>query len=136
LKKLMVFSVMVLLIIIGCKGISYINAKDTIGDKDEMIIKEFRSHQGYSKDELKKLKIRYLGTVEDYKIYYVPFKGSSGDINGESWTKEGYTFPAECHTKIVGIKYDNIRTIGELIHETQINIKELYELLPSEFKSN
>jgi len=127
--------ILVLLIIAGCKSASYINTKDNIGDKDEMVIKEFRSHHGYSKAELKNLQIKYLGTVDGYKIFYVPFKGASGVLNENSWTKEGYTFPVECYTTIVGIKANKLYTIGELLHETQINTEKLYELLPNEFKS-
>lgn len=137
MKKAWIVILMVLLTLtlIGGKSASYINSKDNIADEDEMIIKEFRSHHDYSNYELKKLEIIYLGTVDGYKIYYVPFKGSSGVLNENSWTKEGYTFPVECQTRIVGIKSNNLYTIGELIHETQINIKQLYQLLPNEFKS-
>jgi hypothetical protein len=34
----------------------------------------------------------------------------------------------------VGIKSMELYTIGELTHETQINIKQLYEVLPEKFK--
>lgn len=133
--KVWVVILVVLLTLTGCKSTSYTNTKDNIADEDEKIIKEFRSHHGYSINELKNLDIKYLGTVDDYKIYYVPFKGASGVLKENSWIEEGYTFPAECHTRIVGIKSNNLYTIGNLIYETQINIKQLYELLPKEFKS-
>ena len=114
---------------------SVLNTKDNIDDKDEAIIKEFRSHHDYSNKELRNLEIKYLGTVDGYRIYYVPFKGSSGVLNPSSWTKEGYTFPVECQTRIIGVKSTELYTIGNLIHETQINIKQLYDVLPKEFKT-
>lgn len=134
MDKVWIIILILLLTLTGCNSASYINTKDNIVDEDEMIIKEFRSHHDYSNDELKKLEIKYLGTVDGFKIYYVPFKGSSGVINPNNWIIEGYTFPVECHTRIVGIKSKNLYTVGKLIHETQINIKQLHELLPNEFK--
>jgi hypothetical protein len=126
-----------LLVLVGSKSTggvnSVVNTKDNIDDEDEAIIKEFRSHHGYTNNELKNLSIKYLGVVDNYKIYYVPFK--DGNETGEGWTKEGYTFPVKSHTRIVGIKSNKLYTIGELIHETQIDIKQLYELLPEEFKT-
>lgn len=139
MKKLLTIILILLIAISVCKstGIenSVLNTKDNIDDKDEAIIKEFRSHHDYSSKELKNLAIKYLGTVDGYRIYYVPFKGSSGVLNPTSWTKEGYTFPVECQTRIIGIKATELYTIGNLIHETQINIKQLYEVLPEEFKA-
>jgi uncharacterized protein (UPF0128 family) len=119
--------------LVGCKSTNFINTKDNVDDRDEGIIKEFRSHHGYTNEELKNLTIKLLGTVDDYKIYYVSFKDENQ--TGEGWTKEGYTFPLKSHTRIVGIKSDKLYTIGELIHETQINIKQLYGVLPEEFKT-
>lgn len=139
MKKVLTIILIFFLALSGCKstGIknSLLNTKDNINDKDEAIIKEFRSHHDYSNKELKNLKIKYLGTVDGYRIYYVPFKGSSGAVNPTSWTKEGYTFPVECQTRIIGVKSNKLYTIGNLIHETQVNIKQLYEVLPGEFKA-
>lgn len=132
LKKVLAFTLFFLFMLVGCKSTSFINTKDNVDDKDEGIIKEFRSHQGYTNEELKNLTIKSLGTVDDYKIYYVSFKDENE--TGEGWTKEGYTFPLKSHTRIIGIKSDKLYTIGELIHETQINIKQLYGVLPEEFK--
>ena len=135
MKKVLAVALIFLFVLVGCKSTSFINTRDNINDKDEAIIKEFRSHHGYTNNELKNLGIRYLGVVDDYKIYYVPFKGPSGVLNETSWKKEGYTFPIECQTRIIGIKSNELYTIGNLIHETQINIKQLYEVLPEEFKT-
>jgi hypothetical protein len=133
LKRAFSLILFFLLILVGCKGAKYINTKDNINDKDEAIIKEFRSHHGYSNDELKNLEIKYLGAVDDYEIYYVPFKNESE--SSDNWIKEGYIFPAKSHTRIVGVKSNELYTIGNLIHETQINIMQLYEVLPEEFKA-
>lgn len=132
MKKILSIILILVFVLAGCKSTNYINSKDNIDDKDEAIIKEFSSNHGYSDDELKKLEIEYLGIADDYSIYYVPIKEEQE--SGEDWTKDGYTFPAKSHTKIVGIKSNKLYTIGELIHETQINIKKLYEVLPEEFK--
>ena len=132
LKRIFSIILFFSLVLVGCKSTGYINAKDNIDDKDEAIIKEFRSQHGYSKDELKKLEIKHLGTVDNYKIYYVPYKNESE--SGDSWVKEGYTFPPKSHTTIVGIKSNELYTIGNLIYETQINIKRLYEVLPKELR--
>lgn len=132
MNKILSIVLILVFVLVGCKSTNYINSKDNIDDKDEAIIKEFRSNHGYSNDELKKLDIKYLGIVDDYSIYYVPIKKEQESM--EDWVKEGYTFPAESHTRIVGIKSSKLHTIGELIHETQINIKKLYEILPEEFK--
>ena len=131
LKRIVSIVLFFILVLAGCKSTNNINAQYNCDDKDESIIKEFRSHHGYSNDELKKLEIKYLGTVDNYRIYYVPYKNES---EGESWVKEGYTFPPKSHDKIVGIKSNKLYTIGNLIHETQINIKQLYELLPEELR--
>lgn len=112
---------------------SYLNKSDNISDRDKKLIKEFRSHHNYSNDELKSLEIKYLGEVDGYRIYFVPFKGSSGVLNSGAWKKEGYTFPVASHTQIIGIKDGNLYTLGNLIHETSINIRGLYELMPEEF---
>jgi hypothetical protein len=140
LKRISIIILSFVLVLVGCNSIggvkSVVNTKNNINDNDEAIIKEFRSHHGYTNKELKNLEVNYLGTVDSYKIYYVPFKGSSGVLNPSSWTKEGYTFPIECQTRIIGIKSSELYTIGNLIHETQINIKQLYDMLPEEFKTN
>jgi hypothetical protein len=135
LKRILIIVLAFLLVLVGCKNAGVVNTNDNIDDKDEAIIKEFRSHHDYSKKELKNLEIKYLGTVDGYKIYYVPFKGSAEVLNPTSWTKEEYTFPIECQTRIIGVKSNELYTIGKLIHETQINIKQLYEVLPEEFKT-
>lgn len=130
-----IFSIILifLFLLVGCKNVNYINTKDDIADGDEAIIKEFRSHHGYSNSELKNLNIKYLGTVDGYKIYYVPYKVDNG-FGGNNTIKEGYAFPPEAITRILGIKAKKLYTIGNLIHETQINIKNLHEVLPEEFK--
>lgn len=133
LKKLICAVLLLLIVFIPWKSMSYTNTRDGIGDKDEAIIKEFRSHHGYSKNELKNLEIKYLGTVDDYKIYYVPYKND--EPLTKDLVKEGYTFPFKCQTRIIGINSYKLYTIGNLIYETQINIKQLYEILPEEFKT-
>jgi hypothetical protein len=133
LKRVLSIVLIFLFTLVGCKSTNFINTEDNINDKDEGIIKEFRSQHGYSNDELKNLSIKYLGVVDNYKIYYVPFK--DGNETGEDWIKEGYAFPLKSHTRIIGIKSNELYTIGELIHETQIGVKQLYELLPEEFKT-
>ena len=135
MKKISWLVLIFLLTLVGCKNTNIINRSDNIDDKDEAVIKEFSSHHDYTNNELKNLEIKYLGTVDGYRIYYVPFKGSSGVLNPTSWTKEGYIFPIECQTRIIGIKSTNLYTIGNLMHETSINIKQLYEVLPEEFKT-
>lgn len=132
MKRLLSIILVILLAAAGCKSGNYINTKDSIDDKDEAIIKEFRSHHEYSKDELKSLDIKYLGKVDDYRIYYVPFKGK--EEVGNNITKEGYTFSDTSSTRIMGISSGNLYTFGNLINETQINIKKLYDVLPEEFK--
>jgi hypothetical protein len=127
-------SLILLLFITGCSPKSYINNKDSIPDNDEKIIKEFRSHHNYTKDQLKTLEIKHLGDVSDYRIYYVPFKGSSGVLNEEDWIEGEYIFPIESHTRIIGIRNDKLYTLGELINETQIDIKALYNIMPDEYK--
>lgn len=133
MKKVWVIISIFLFVFVGCQSTNYINTIDNINDKDEAIIKEFRSHHGYSNDELKKLEIKNLGTVDGYNIYYVELKNVSEP--GEDWTKDGYIFPVKCQTRIVGIKSNKLYTIGQLIFESQINIKQLYEVLPEEFKT-
>lgn len=118
--------------LVGCGNASYVNTKDNINDKDEAIIKEFCSHHGYSNNELKNLATKYLGLVDGYKIYYVPFKGENE--SDKDWIKNGYTFRGKSYTRIIGIKSNKLYTIGELVNETQINIKQLYKVLPEEFK--
>ena len=139
MKRISIIILTLLLLLVGCKSTggvnSVVNTKDNINDNDEVIIKEFRSHHNYTNKELINLGIKYLGTVDGYRIYNVPFKGSSGVLNPSSWTKEGYTFPVECQTRIIGIKSSELYTIGNLIHETQINIKQLYDILPEEYKT-
>ncbi|MCM0648899.1 hypothetical protein NBE98_10990 [Clostridium swellfunianum] len=138
MKRISIIILAILIVIIGCEITgslkNAVNTKDNINDNDEVIIKEFRSHHDYTNKELKSLEIKYLGIVDGYRIYYVPFKGSSGVLNPNSWTKEGYTFPVECQTRIIGIKSSKLYTVGNLIHETQINIKQLYDILPEEYK--
>jgi hypothetical protein len=53
LKKLLSLILVFLYALAGCKTSYSINTKDNNEGKDEAIIKGFRSHQGYSKDELK-----------------------------------------------------------------------------------
>ena len=118
-----------LLFITGCLPKSYPNNKDSIPDNDEKIIKEFRSKQNYTTDQLKILEIKHLGDVSDYRIYYVPFKGSSGIINEEDWKKGEYIFLNESHTRIIGISNNKLYTLGNLINETQIDIKALYNIV-------
>ena len=113
---------------------SYINKSDSITDGDEKIIKEFRSHHDYSNKELKNLAIHYLGDVDGFRVYFVPFKGSSDVPNEKSWIKDNYAFPIKSQTRIMGIKDDKLFTLGNLIHETTINIKALYTVLPNEYK--
>ena len=117
----------------GCKNTNYINTNDDIEDGDEAIIKDFRSNHKYSNEELKNLDIKYLGTVDKYKIYYVPYNIDNG-FGSKNTTKEGYAFTIESLTRIVGIESKNLYTLGNLIYETRINIKQLHELLPEEFK--
>ena len=128
MKRLL--AVIFIIFLFGCSDINYINHNDNIPDKDEKLIKEFRSHHNYTNEELKNLQIKYLGCVEDYNIYDVPFKDYSGVSGDGAWTKDGYTFPVDSHTRIIGIKNGQLYTIGNLIHETTINMKELYRLLP------
>ncbi|MBU3179200.1 hypothetical protein KPL47_23185 [Clostridium estertheticum] len=111
-----------------------INESDSIIESDEKIIKEFRSHHNYSDKELKNLAINYLGDVDGFRVYFVPFKGSSGVLNEKNWTKDNYIFPIKSQTRIIGIKEDKLYTLGNLIHETNINIKALYTILPKEYK--
>lgn len=133
MKKVIIIIFTTLFILTGCKGSSYINAKDNIPDKDERLIKKFRSYQEYSNNELKNLDIRYLGTVYNYKIYYVPYKGENG---GEGdWVQGGYIFPTASHTRIIGIKSNKLYVLGELIFEQHINIELLYKILPDEYKT-
>jgi len=140
LKSKYLLSVVILIVLVSllvsCSSSieSYINRNDSIADRDEKVIKEFRSHHNYSNEELKSLAIKYLGEVDGFRIYFVPFKGSSGVLNEGSWTKDNYTFPVESHTRIIGIKNSNLYTVGNLIHETPINIKALYDILPNEYK--
>lgn len=132
MKKLV--SLVLLVSFIGCSSKNYINTKDNTLDKDEKIIKQFRANQNYSINELKNLQIKYLGEIDNYNIYYVPFKGSSGVLNENAWVKNGHTFPIESQTRIIGIKNDQLYTLGNLLNETQINIDNLYDLMPDEYK--
>ncbi|MBS4538464.1 hypothetical protein GOQ27_08305 [Clostridium sp. D2Q-11] len=126
----------IVILLVGCKQKNeLIKTDDNINDKDEKIIKEFRSHHDYSKEELKSLNIKYLGEVDGFRIYFVPYKGSNGILNERDWIKEGAVFPIESHTRILGVQYNKLYTLSNLVYETQINIKQLYELLPEEFKT-
>lgn len=97
---------------------------------DEKIIREFRSHQGYSKEELNKLDIKPLGTIDAYDIYYVPFKDKT--FGSENWSKDGCTFPIFFNTRIIGVKSNRAYTLGNLLFETKIDVKKLYQLLPED----
>lgn len=122
-----IISIILTSLLISC---NYINTSDSIEDSDEKMIKEFRSHQNYSSEELKSLGIKYLGEVDGFKIYFVPFKGSIGVRDGGSFTKENYTFSIESQIKVIGIKDNILYTMGELLHQTSINTEELYNILP------
>jgi hypothetical protein len=104
-----------------------------INKDNEKIMKEFRSHHGYSSDELEKLKIKYIGNVDNFYIYYVPFKDNSYDYD-KDFEAKGYRFPAKSHTRIIGIKDGKLYTLGNIIYETSISVKDLYNLLLDEYK--
>lgn len=125
--SVLIFFVVLLL---GCGRSNYINTKRKIDNKDEKIIKEFRSHHGYAEEDLKTLVINYLGDIEGYRIYFVEYNGEE-EINGE-WIKDGYKFPVKSHTRIIGSKADNLYTLGNLIYETQIDVKALYDMVVEE----
>ena len=132
MKKLAVAAFLVLFLV-GCSSLSYINRGDNIPDGDERIIKEFRSHHDYSDVELKNLSIVYLGEIDGYRIYEVPYKGEGA--SGEAWIRDGYKFPFKSHARIMGIKNGHLYTLGELIYETSIDAKGLYNLMPEEYKT-
>jgi len=110
----------------------YVNSFNAIDDHDERIIKDFRSHHGYSKFELYNLEIRPLGEINDYKIYYVPFKGQEDYLN-PPFEAQGYTFPLASQTRIVGIKGDRLYTLVWLIRVEDMELTKLYELILKEF---
>lgn len=104
-----------------------------INEENEKLIKEFRSHHGYSSDELKNMKIKYIGNVDNYYIYYVPFKDKWYDYQGD-FKCQGYSFPAQSQVRIIGSKDGKLYTLGMMIFETSINVKDLYNLLLDEYK--
>lgn len=109
----------------------------SINTENEKIIKEFRSHHGYTNDELKNMKIKYLGNVEGYFIYYVPLKESADyGSSMQSYEAGGYVFPAVSMSRIIGIKDSKLYTLGNLIFETSLkdHAGEVYNLLIDEFK--
>lgn len=109
----------------------------SINTENEKIIKEFRSHHGYTNEELKNMKIKYLGNVEGYFIYYVPLKESADYGNSmQSYEADGYVFPAVSMSRIIGIKDSKLYTLGNLIFETSLkdHAEEVYNLLIDEFK--
>jgi hypothetical protein len=116
----------------GCSNSSFINRSDNIPDGDEKIIKEFRAHHDYSDAELKSLAITYLGEINGYRIYGVPYKGV--ELYDKDWIKDGYNFPSKSHSRIIGIISGHLYTLGNLIHETSIDIKGLYNLVPEDYK--
>lgn len=109
-------------------------SKYNINAESEKIIKEFRSHHGYTSDELKNIKIRYLGNIHGYYIYYVPLKKSYDD--GNDYKTNGYVFPGVSMTRIIGIENGNLYTLGNMIFETSLreDVGEVYNLLLDEFK--
>lgn len=130
--KIIFITLFSMFILLGYQSTTYINTKDDIDDSDEALIKEFRQNHGYSNNELKTLPIKLLREIDDYKIYYVDFNKTTESSN--DWGKDGIVFSVKSHTRIIGIKSKKLYTIGNLIYETQINIKKLYKILPSEFK--
>lgn len=106
----------------------------SINAENDKIIKEFRSHHGYTNDELKNMKIKYLGNVEGYFIYYVPLKPVVEE--GNDCEAKGYVFPAVSMTRIIGIKDGTLYTLGNLIFETSLreHVGEVYNLLIDQFK--
>ena len=129
MKKLVVILIL-LLSFIGCTTKNY-----TYSSKDEKLIKEFRSHQNYKEKDLKDLKIKKLGVVDDYTIYDVPYKGSNGTLNKNSIMKNNYTFSDVASTRIIGIKGSELFTLGNLVYEVNIDLEKLYELIPDKYKN-
>lgn len=128
--KKIIFSILFLLIslisfiiLTGCKSNQNSNSSS-----DEKIIKEFRSHQKYSSSELKAIEIKYLGNVDNYKIYYVSYK-EQVSANEKPFIKDNYIFPIAAQTRIVGIKEKELYTLGNMLYETQINVQQLYNLV-------
>lgn len=132
MKKLWIPAAILLLLFLLFRfnAIASIQYFDDIKNSDEFLIKAFRSHHHYTIGELRQLKIEYLGEVDGYRIYDVSYKGS---VNSDPWTKQGYTFPPESHTRVIGIKKGSLYVLGELVHESNIDIKRLYEVIQSKF---
>lgn len=132
MKKLLISMAVLLLVFVAFNFnvLFSVNYFDDIRNSDEYLIKTFRSHHNFSFKELKQLEINYLGQVDGFRIYFVPIKGS---WISDPWTKDGFTFPSESHTRIIGIKNGMLFTLGNLIHETSIDIKNLYELIQGKF---
>ncbi|WPC43932.1 Ig-like domain-containing protein [Clostridium sp. JS66] len=105
----------------------------SINTENEKIIKKVRSYF-YTNNELKNMKIKYLGNVEGYFIYYVPLKPVVEE--GNDYTAKGYVFSARSMQRIVGIKDGELYTLGNLIFETSLreHVGEVYNLLIDEFK--
>ncbi|WP_028550781.1 hypothetical protein [Paenibacillus sp. UNC451MF] len=110
----------------------YVNSYNNINDHDERLIKDFRSHHGYSRFELFSLEIRLLGEINDYKIYYVPFKGMDDTLN-KPFEEQGYNFPIQSQTRIIGIKGNRLYTLGWLIRMNDMDLNKLYKLIIKEF---
>ncbi len=111
-----------------------VSNKYNINAENEKIIKEFRSHHGYTNDELKNMKIKYLGNIEGYFIYYVPLK-KSFDC-GNDYEAKGYVFSSVSMTRIIGINNGELYTLGNMIFETSLreHVGEVHNLLLDEFK--
>ncbi|SFL07013.1 hypothetical protein SAMN03159341_10357 [Paenibacillus sp. 1_12] len=105
----------------------YVDRYNNIDDHDERLIKDFRSHHEYSKLELFSLQIKYLDTINGYKIYYVPYKGKDDSLN-KPFEKADYTFPIQSNTRIIGIKGDRLYTLVWLINMEDMDLIKLYEL--------
>lgn len=135
-KLILLMIVLITLTLTGCLGENntFVDSEDDINDGHEYIIKEFRSHHDYSYDELKELDIKYLGDVDNFSIYYVEYEKESGIIYPEGWNVDGFIFPSQSHTRIMGISGGKLYVLGKLIHETSINVEALYWIMPDEYK--
>ncbi len=110
---------------------SVVDSTDGIRDVDEKLIKNFRSYNSdyYTPDILRSLQIIYLDEIDGYRIYLVEDEGDISLSEYKGWQVDEYAFPSGTSTRIIGVRGESLYIFGKLVHETDIDIERVYDLV-------